>query len=152
MIVVLALLIGIVAGLRALTAPAAAAWGAALMVYDVSQSSLFFMGYHWTAWIFTLLACIELVTDQLPTTPSRKVPIQFSARILMGALSGGTLAASQDLLAAGIGLGAVGAVIGTLSGYRLRQSMARSFGSDRPAAFVEDSVAIVLALLIIWAA
>ena len=40
---------------------------------------------HWAAvGIFTILAIVELVTDQLPSTPSRKVPQQFSARIIMG--------------------------------------------------------------------
>ena len=34
-----------------------------------------------------MLALGELVTDQLPTTPSRTVPVQFGTRIVMGALS-----------------------------------------------------------------
>jgi len=32
------------------------------------------MGYTWTPWIFCALAIVELITDQLPTTPSRKYP------------------------------------------------------------------------------
>ena len=38
-----------------------------------------------TPWILTVLAVGELVTDQLPTTPSRKVPVQFGTRLLTGA-------------------------------------------------------------------
>lgn len=83
MTTVLALLIGIIAGLRAMTAPAAVAWAAHLDWFDVSGTPLAFMGYRWTPWIFTALALIELVTDQLPNTPSRKVPMQFGARILL---------------------------------------------------------------------
>ncbi len=72
MLLFLAFLIGIIAGLRALTAPAAVAWGAALGWFDVSQTPLAFMGYRWTPWILTLLALVELVTDQLPSTPQEK--------------------------------------------------------------------------------
>ncbi|MGO7733841.1 DUF4126 domain-containing protein, partial [Rhizobium johnstonii] len=53
-----------------MTAPAAVAWGAALGWFDVSQTPLAIMGYQWTTWIFTLLDVVELITDQLPSTPS----------------------------------------------------------------------------------
>jgi uncharacterized membrane protein len=149
MLVFLAFLIGIVAGLRAMTAPAAAAWGAALGWFDVSQTPLAFMGYRWTPWILTLLAIVELITDQLPATPSRKVPIQFGARIVMGALSGATLGASGGVLVGGAVAGVVGAVVGTLGGAAARGKLAAAFGKDTPAALIEDIVAIGSALLIV---
>ena len=62
MLLFLAFLIGIIAGLRAMTAPAAVAWGAALGWFDVSQTPLAFMGYKWTPWIFTVLALSSLST------------------------------------------------------------------------------------------
>ena len=62
----------------------------------------------------TALALAELVTDKLPMTPSRKVPMQFGARILMGALCGAAIATPGGGLLPGLCLGAVGAVIGTL--------------------------------------
>ena len=74
MLYVLALLAGIVAGSRALTAPAAVSWAARLAPLNLGGSWLAFMGYAWTPWIFTALALVELVTDQLPSTPSRKSP------------------------------------------------------------------------------
>ena len=40
------------------------------------------------------LALVELVTDQLPTTPSRKVPVQFGGRIVSGAFCGAVLGAA----------------------------------------------------------
>ena len=95
----LALLIGIVAGLRAMTAPAAVSWGAALGWLPVSETWAAFMGYRFTPWIFSLLALVEFVTDQLPSTPSRKVPQQFGARIVSGAFCGaviGTAGGSPD--------------------------------------------------------
>ena len=90
----LALLAGIVAGSRAFTAPAAVSWAARLGDLNLNGSWLAFMGYAWTPWVFTLLAMVEMVTDQLPSTPSRKVPMQFGARIVSGALSGATLGAA----------------------------------------------------------
>ncbi|MGO4353724.1 DUF4126 domain-containing protein [Rhizobium sp. RAF36] len=151
MLLFLAFLIGIIAGLRAMTAPAAVAWGAALGWFDVSQTPLAFMGYKWTPWIFTVLAAVELITDQLPTTPSRKVPMQFGARIIMGALTGATIGASGGSLVGGLIAGIVGAVVGTLGGAAVRGKLAAAFGKDTPAALIEDAIAIVGALLIVSA-
>ena len=149
MILVLALLIGIVAGLRAMVAPAAAAWAAHLGWIGVAGTPLAFMGSWWAPWLFTILAVGELVTDQLPGTPSRKVPMQFGARIVSGALSGATLAAGAGLLLGGGIAGIVGAVIGTLGGAAVRSKLAAAFGKDPPAALIEDAVAIVAALAIV---
>ncbi|PKA42092.1 DUF4126 domain-containing protein (plasmid) [Rhizobium sullae] len=151
MLLYLAFLIGIVAGLRAMTAPAAVAWGAALGWFDVSQTPLAFMGYRWTPWVLTLLAAVELITDQLPTTPSRKVPMQFGARIIMGALAGAMIGAPGGSLIAGLVAGIVGAVVGTLGGAAIRAKLAAAFGKDLPAALIEDAVAIGGALLIVGA-
>ena len=144
----LALLIGVVAGLRAMTAPAAVAWATYLGRLDLGGTWFAFIGNVWVRWILTALALIELVTDQLPSTPSRTVPIQFGARILTGALSGAAIGASGGSWVGGLLAGAVGAVIGTLGGRAFRARLAAAFGSDRPAAFIEDAVAIGGALLI----
>ena len=45
--------------------------------------------------------------------------------------------------------GVVGAVVGTLGGRSFRGKLAAAFKSDRPAAFIEDAVAIGLAVLIV---
>jgi uncharacterized membrane protein len=149
MLLFLAFLIGIIAGLRALTAPAAVAWAAALGWFDISQTPLAFMGYRWTPWVFTLLALVELVTDQLPSTPSRKVPMQFGARLIMGALAGATIGAAAGSLAGGLIAGIVGAIVGTLGGAAARGKLASIFGKDPPAALIEDAVAIFGAILIV---
>jgi uncharacterized membrane protein len=80
--------IGIVAGLRAMIAPAAVSWAAHLGILDLSGSRLAFMGYRLCPGLFSILEIGELITDQLPQAPSRKVPIQFGTRILVGGLSG----------------------------------------------------------------
>jgi uncharacterized membrane protein len=147
--VVLPLLIGVIAGLRAMTAPAAISLAARAGRLDLATTRLAFLGYAYTPWIFAALALVELVTDQLPTTPSRTVPIQFGTRILMGGLTGGAIAGSGGALAIGAIAGMVGAVIGTLGGRALRGRLAAALGSDRPAAVIEDLVALGGAFLIV---
>lgn len=151
MILLLALLIGIVAGLRAMTAPAAIAWAASFGWFDLSASSLAFMGFRWTPWIFTALAIGELITDQLPSTPSRKVPIQFATRVLMGGLCGAAIGAAGGNLGGGLTVGVIGAIAGTYGGAAARGQLAKAFGQDRPAAIIEDIIAISGALLIVMA-
>ena len=148
-ILVLSLLIGVVAGLRAMTAPAAVAWAAHLGGLSLAGTPLAFMSHVAAPWVFSVLALGELVTDQLPKTPSRKVPVQFGTRIVMGALCGATLAAPSGQHVVGALAGAVGAVIGTLGGAAVRAKMARAFGRDLPAALIEDVVAIGGALAIV---
>ncbi|MER8966213.1 DUF4126 domain-containing protein [Mesorhizobium sp. M0184] len=152
MLYIFALLIGIVAGLRAMTAPAAVAWGAWLGWLPVADTWASFMG-HWIAvGIFTILAIAELVTDQLPSAPSRKVPQQFGTRIVLGAFTGAVIGATGGATIGGLIAGAIGAVIGTLGGAEARKRLAAAFGKDPPAAFIEDAVAIVGGLLIVAAA
>jgi uncharacterized membrane protein len=146
---VLAVCIGIVAGLRAMTAPAAVSWAAYLGWLDLSGSPLAFLGYTWAPWILTVLAVGELITDQLPSTPSRTVPIQFGTRILSGGLSGAAIAAATGSIVIGALLGVLGAAIGTLGGRAARGALAARFGRDPPAAFIEDAVAILAAFLIV---
>ena len=150
-IFMLALLIGIVAGLRAMTAPAAVSWAAAWGWLPLQDTPLAFLGYAWTPWIFTILAVAELVTDQLPSTPSRKVPMQFGTRIVAGGLCGAALGAAGGSLLGGLVAGVIGAVLGTLGGAEARGWLARAFRRDLPAALVEDAVAIGGACLIVGA-
>jgi len=147
----LSLLIGVVSGLRAMTAPAAVSWAARLGWLNLASTSLAFLGYAYTPWVLTVLALGELVTDQLPSTPSRTVPVQFGTRILAGGLSGAAIGAASGGLAGGLAAGVAGAAIGTLGGHVFRARLAGAFGSDRPAALIEDALAIGGALLIIMA-
>lgn len=151
MFIVLALLIGVVAGLRALTAPAAVSFAARFCHLSLAGTPLAFMGYKWTPWIFGAFAVAELISDQLPATPSRKVPMQFGARIVMGGLAGAAIGASRGMMVAGIIAGIVGAIIGTLGGAAARSWLAGQFKQDRPAALIEDVIAIGGAILIVSA-
>ena len=151
MIIALCFLIGVIAGLRAMTAPAAVAWAAYGGWLPLAGTPLAFLGHVAAPWVFTALAVGELISDQLPTTPSRKVPVQFGTRILMGAVTGGAIGVASGSLWVGAIIGAIGAVIGTLGGAAARGKLAASFGKDRPAALIEDAVAIGGAVLIVLA-
>lgn len=147
----LALLIGVVAGLRAMTAPAAVSWAAYLgWLPGIESTRLWFMGHWLTPWIFTVLAIVELINDQRPGTPSRKVPMQFGARIITGALSGATIGIAAHQMLGGLIAGVIGAVIGTLGGYEARKGLvAATGGKDLPIALLEDALAVFGALLIV---
>ena len=79
------------------------------------------------------------------------MPIQFGTRILTGGLSGAAIGAASGALVIGAVAGMLGAVIGTLGGRAFRARLAAAFGSDRPAALIEDAVAIAGAFLIMAA-
>jgi uncharacterized membrane protein len=143
----LAFVIGIVAGLRTATAPAVTSWAAYLGLINVSGTWLSFMGHAITPWVLTVLALGEFIVDQLPSTPSRKVPMQFGARLVSGALCGATIGIGTGQLLGGAIAGVVGAVVGTLGGAAARARMAAAFGKDRPAALIEDAVAVGAAVL-----
>jgi len=143
----IALGIGIVAGLRAFTAPAAISWAAHLGWLNLQGTPLSFMGSSITVGIFTILALVEYVTDQLPSTPARTVPMQLGARILTGGLSGACIcaAAAQPWMVGAI-VGVIGALIGTFGGYHLRRALVSGLKvKDVLIAIPEDLVAIGLA-------
>lgn len=145
----LALVIGVVAGLRAMMAPAAVAWAALSGRLGLDQSWLAFLGYRFTPWVLSVLALGELVTDQLPWTPSRKVPVQFGARLVSGGVSGAAIGIAMGSPLIGLLLGLAGAVVGTFGGAAVRGKMAAAFGSDRPAALIEDAAAILVSALVV---
>jgi uncharacterized membrane protein len=145
---ILACFIGIVAGLRAMTPIAAISWAAHLGWLPVQGTWLSFLGASITTYVATALAVGELVTDKLPTTPSRKIPMQFGARILTGALCGAAIATPGGTMLLGLFLGAVGAVIGTFAGSAMRARLTQAFGKDLPAALLEDAIAIGGAIVI----
>jgi uncharacterized membrane protein len=149
MVLVLTFVIGIVAGLRALTPLAVVAWGVRLNEWPMIGTHLAWMGNAIMPWVFSVLAVGELINDKLPATASRKVPPQFIARVFSGALSGAVIGAAKDSMVPGLVCGAVGAVAGTLGGAAVRGKLAAMFGNDLPAALIEDVVAIGLAIAVV---
>jgi uncharacterized membrane protein len=148
-ILVSAFLIGIIAGLRAMMAPTMITWAACCGWLNLEGTPLHFFSSAITRWLFSLAAFGELVNDKLPKTPSRKVPPQFIARIVMGALSGAAIGAAHQSLVLGLVAGAIGAVAGTFGGAAFRGWLSQAIGKPLPAALIEDAVAIFGGLLIV---
>jgi len=139
----------VIAGLRTFAAPAAVSWAAYLGAFSLQGTWLAFLGSRITPWIFSVLVVVELVVDQLPSTPSRKTPAQFGGRIASGALCGAAVATSAGPWEIGLVLGIIGAILGTLGGADVRARLAHAFRRDLPAALVEDAVAIGGAALVV---
>src|SRR5260370_37681602 len=83
--------IGLVTGLRSMTAPAVVAWAAHLGWINLHGSPLAFMGSAWAVGIFTLGALGEFVADQLPSTPARTASVALPASIIICLLTGSCL-------------------------------------------------------------
>ncbi|MEB3070494.1 DUF4126 family protein [[Mycobacterium] vasticus] len=144
LVLVLALLIGAVAGLRALTAPTVMAWAAALHWINLDGTWAQWLSHPATVTVLTVLAVIELITDLLPGTPQRTVAVQFIARIVLGAFAGAVLGTAWNYTWTALGAAMIGAVIGALVGLGLRQRLvAATGGRDLPIALLEDSVAVL---------
>jgi uncharacterized membrane protein len=156
---VLTFAIGLVSGLRAFTGPAAVTWAAYFGWINLSGTPMSFMGSKWALVIFTILAVVEYVTDQLPSTPARTVPMQLGARLVLGSLAGASLAAAgANFLQVGIIgyllVGIIGAIIGVLvgtyGGYHARAGLVRNLKvPDIAVAIPEDLVAIALGLFVV---
>lgn len=123
-----ALGIGAVAGLRSMTAPA----------------GTLFTREHRYARVARYVALGELVADKLPFIPARTAPPSLIFRLAIGGLCGDAVAKrTHAVRAAGIVLGALGALAGTYGGYRLRAYLTRERGwSGIAVALVEDAIAV----------
>ena len=143
-VLLLAFLIGAVSGLRAFTAPAVVAWGAHRNWLSLHGTPLSFMASTAAVVIITLLAVVELITDQLPSTPSRLKPMGLIPRIVLGGLCGASVAAAAaQSLAFGALLGAAGGIAGAFVGHALRVRLVKALKvPDIVIALLEDAVAI----------
>jgi uncharacterized membrane protein len=147
---VLAFLIGAVAGLRSMTAPAAICWAAHLGWLHLEDTPVAFLGYAFTPYIFTVAAIGELIADKLPKTPSRKTPGPFAIRAIVGDICGACIAGPGHLFIRAL-LGALGAVAGTMGGYEFRRRLVKATGGkDFPIALLEDAIAICAAFILVF--
>lgn len=84
------------------------------------------MGLKWTVIVFTVLAVVELIADQFPSTPARTRVMGLSARIVTGALTG------------------------VFGGYYARVGLVRSLRvPDVVIAIPEDAIALGLGLFLV---
>jgi uncharacterized membrane protein len=137
---------GVVAGLRAMTPLAVISWAVSWRWLNLEGTWLAFLGATATPYLLSLLALGEIINDKLPKTPSRKATVPFAVRVIVGALSGLAL---THLSWVGAGIGAIGAVCGTLGGYEARTGIVKALGCpDWPVALGEDVIAVGCGFLI----
>lgn len=141
-------LLGVTAGLRSMSGPAAAI-RAARRVEDsrAAHSAAPFIDKLNLPTVFAMLAVAEMLADKLPFMPDRKAPPAFAWRVVTGAISAAAVTAEEDSLALSVLAGAAGAVAGTLGGSALRARLSKAFDRDFPAALVEDALVVTLAAL-----
>ena len=113
-VLILAFLVGVVAGLRALTPLAVISWAAHLGGVPLQGTRLAFLGFVVTPYIFAVLVIAELIGDKLPQTPSRKAAMPFVVRIVSGAMCGAALGTPSRTSIGGLVAGVLGAVAGDL--------------------------------------
>ena len=136
--------IGIVAGLRAFTAPAVICWATFFGWLHLSESRLSFLGKPVAVGIVSLLALGELIADKLPMTPNRTTSAPLLGRIATAAFSATAMAiaARQSVVIASV-VGVTGALAGAFGGYYARHFLVKRAGlPDFPIAMTEDLVAV----------
>lgn len=143
-VLLLAFLIGVITGLRSLTAPAVVAWAAHRGWMNLTNTPLAFMASIFAVVLFTIMAVAELVADKLPSAPSRLKPPGLIARIVLGSLCGAAVAvAGMQSLLLGILLGVAGALAGSFGGHAARTRLVKALGvPDIMIALIEDAAAI----------
>jgi uncharacterized membrane protein len=138
----LALGIGVVAGLRTLTAPAVLAWAAKRKLIRFGSSPVVTVISGAASNRITDFAVSELIADKLPFTPSRLKAAPLAARIVSGAVCGATIyGVVKRPVKEGAVLGGLGAIAGAFAGYHTRKRLRRNM-PDLGAALLEDALAI----------
>jgi uncharacterized membrane protein len=128
------LLLGIVAGLRTLTAPAVL-----LLVRHRSAA----------AYVLAVGALLEYAGDLYPKTPSRTGAAGLIARLASGGFCGWVITVpTGGSIALGVVLGLAGALVGAYGGLAVRVRAIDLIGRV-PAALLEDAVAIAGAAVVV---
>lgn len=150
MTLLFAFLIGLFAGLRSLTPPAAVAWGVHLGWLMLARPWAL-IGSLPAVIILSVLAITEVIFDKLPNTPNRTAPVGLIARIVTGGFAGACVSLGGGKSAyVGAGLGVIGGIVGCFAGYQARARLVKSLGQpDFNVALVEDLIAIGGSLLIV---
>ena len=150
MTLLFAFLIGLFAGLRSLTPPAAVAWAVHLGWLRLARP-LSYVGSIPAVIILSLLAITEVILDKLPNTPSRTAPPGLITRIVTGGFTGACVSIGGGHSAlVGAGLGAVGGIAGCVAGYHARAWLVKSLRQpDFNIALLEDLITIGGSLFVV---
>jgi uncharacterized membrane protein len=142
-----ALGLGMVAGMRSMTAPAMLSRVMSKTPDAIPVDTPFGkLCSPEAATALTVMAAGEMVVDKLPNTPNRTLPPSVAFRMLSGALVGSALMASRkQSRAAGAVAGALGALAATYGMFHLRREVSRRVKLPDPAVgLMEDALAVGL--------
>lgn len=147
-----ALILGLVAGMRTVMAPAVFALALSRrpeLVPPVSPAQWFTPLP--LANLLGLAALGELVTDKLPRTPNRTAFGPFIARLVSGAVTGAAVVQVGRInLWFGVVCGAIGALVGTFGMFHVRRFVGRVTRIRDPfIGAMEDIIAIALAVSVV---
>ncbi len=134
--------LGAVAGLRAMLAPAL--FSRAASSYRKADFGDSLLASAYVPAVFATLTVGELVGDKLPGTPNRTELLGLAARVVSGAVVGGSISAGyRKSVPAGIALGALAAVAAAYAGQNIRRAVSNQSGIPSPLlGAVEDLIAV----------
>ena len=132
------IVLGAVSGMRSMLGLALLAW--------FGGPGVGLLSALWARVVVGLAAAFEIVNDKLPRTPSRLIPPQFAARLLLGAICGALLMRRAHLILwIGVGLGALSAAGAAVVASKVRRFLGQKTGLADPwFGALEDLVAIAL--------
>jgi uncharacterized membrane protein len=138
-----AALLGILAGMRSMAAPAALARLSRNGALAGAAGPLLLVNHPKFLTAANLLAAGELVADKLPFTPSRTSAVPLLGRILTGGMSGAVVcSAKKQSAVAGALVGAAAAVGAAYGAYQLRRQAVQALRlPDAVIALAEDALA-----------
>ena len=140
-----ALGLGMVAGMRSVTAPALLSKSLSKTPEAIPVDTPFGkLCSPQAATVLGVMALSEMAMDKLPTTPNRTLPLSVAFRMLSGALVGSAVMASRkESRVAGAVVGAVGALAATYGMFYLRRNVCRKINLPDPIfGFAEDALAV----------
>lgn len=139
--------IGIVAGMRSMSACAALSWAASQgRTRDVPIPH----GPGSRA-VATAAALAEMAGDKMPFAPDRRIPPSFALRLCIGTVGGWALAGQRASPKTGAMAGVAGTIAGTLLGRAMRGPDSRTT-AGRSKGLAEDAAAAVLATFVVASA
>ena len=145
-----AVALGIVAGMRCMSAPALVSQFVRRGRLSLKSSKLRFLSGAGAASSTAVLALGELIADKLPATPARTDIGPLASRIVSGALCGAVLCAAKKRSPwFGVFYGVLGALGSTFAAYHLRRSVKEILHlPDSVVALAEDAVVVSTSLLL----
>ncbi len=134
--------LGLIAGLRSMSAPALITRVARKGQLAKKGSKLEFLNSTGAVSGAVLLAAGEILVDKLPKTPARTKPGSVAVRAISGGLCGAILCSARKKSPwLGALYGALGAVAATYAGYYLRHAIKETLHvPDAVVAMAEDAI------------